>query len=207
MQQKERAWIAGDHASAPAVAEARWFVLWTRSHCEQLVHDQLAPKGFHPFLPTIEVWSRRAHLRHRIRVPMFAGYLFLHDALDRRGDAEVRKARGLVGILGDGWDRRANVPPHEVEAIRQVVNGRVAARPHPYLKKGQRVRITRGPMADVERILMRVKENKGFLVLSVDLLQSSVAGTVAAAPALPANQVRVGPSLYHTRAAPHVLGE
>jgi transcription termination/antitermination protein NusG len=185
MEPHALAWAADDRAPGPVVAEPRWFVLWTRSHCEQLVHGQLTTKGFHPFLPTIDVWSRRAHLRRRIRIPMFPGYLFLHDALDKHGDVEVRKARGLVGILGYGWDRRAVVPPHEVEAIRRVVDTRVVARPHPYLKQGQRVRIIRGPMADVEGILLRIKENKGFLVLSVDLLQRSVAVEVDCTLAVP----------------------
>ena len=166
---------AGDDYAAAALPDARWFVLWTRSHCEQLVHDQLATKGFRPFLPTIEVWSRRAELRRRIRLPMFPGYLFLHDALDKHRDVEVRKARGLVGILGDGWDRRAAVPPRDVEAIRRVVEARAPARPHPYLKEGQRVRIVRGPMADVEGILLRIKDSKGLLVISVELLNRSVA--------------------------------
>jgi transcriptional antiterminator NusG len=185
MERERRAWTAEAHASDPAVAEPQWFVLWTRSHCEQLVHDQLAAKGFHPFLPSIEVWSRRANVRRRIRVPMFPGYLFLHEALDKHADVEVRKARGVVGILGDGWDRRAAVPPHEVEAIRRVVDTRVAARPRPYLKEGQRVRIIRGPMTDVEGILLRIKDNKGFLVLSVDLLQRSVAMEVDCTMAVP----------------------
>ena len=175
MDGERRVWSADDDASHPTVAEPQWFVLWTRSHCEQLVHEQLATKGLHPFLPTIEVWSRRAGLRRRIRIPMFPGYLFLHDVLDKHIDVEVRKARGLVGILGNGWDRRAVVPPHEVEAIRRVVDTRVAVRPHPYLKEGQRVRIIRGPMVDVEGVFLRVKDSKGLLILSVDMLQRSVA--------------------------------
>ena len=106
---------------------------------------------------------------------MFPGYLFLHDVLDKHIDVEVRKARGLVGILGNGWDRRAVVPPHEVEAIRRVVDTRAPVRPHPYLKEGQRVRIIRGPMVDVEGVFLRVKDSKGLLILSVDMLQRSVA--------------------------------
>lgn len=160
-----------DHPSS----EAQWFVLWTRSHCEQLVHDQLSSKGLRPFLPTIGVWSRRGQLRRRIRVPMFPGYLFLHEVLDKHRQVEVRKARGLVSILGDDWQHCAVVPPREIDAIRRIVDVGVVARPHPYLKQGQRVRILRGPMADVEGILVRVKENTGFLVLSVDMVQRSVA--------------------------------
>ena len=157
------------------VGEPQWFVLWTRSHCEQLVHDQLATQGLHPFLPTLDVWSRRGHLRRRIRIPMFPGYLFLHEALDKHRHVAVRKARGLVAILGDPGGRRAVVPPHEIDAVRRVVDTGVAARPHPYLRAGQRVRILRGPMADVEGILLRIKESKGLLVLSVEMLQRSVA--------------------------------
>jgi hypothetical protein len=51
-----------------------WYALYTRSHCEQLVRDQLAAKGFHVFLPKIDVWSQRAGKGHLISVPMFPGY-------------------------------------------------------------------------------------------------------------------------------------
>jgi len=47
--------------------------------------------------------------------------------------------------------------------------------PHPYLRDGERVRILRGPLADVEGILVRTKPNKGLIVLRVALLQRSVA--------------------------------
>src|SRR5206468_2633290 len=81
---------------------------------------QLAPKGFSIFLPTLDVWTRRGGERRMSRVPMFPGYVFLHHALDKWSDVEVRKARGLVAILGESWERRAEVPPAEVDAIRRV---------------------------------------------------------------------------------------
>jgi transcription termination/antitermination protein NusG len=173
----ETAVIEIDRAEAPpAVAsQPAWYVLWTRSNCETLVSEQLTAKGFHVFLPTVEVWSRRGRVRRRCRLPMFPGYVFLCHVLDKWSDVEVRKARGVVTILGDAWDRRAIVSSPEVEAIRRVVDARVPARPHPYLKTGQRVRITRGPMADVEGVLVRVNDSKGLVVLSVDLLQRSIA--------------------------------
>jgi len=152
-----------------------WYVLWTCSHCEQVVHDQLAAKGFQPFLPKISVWSRRGGIRHCIRAPMFPGYLFLHHAMDKASHIEVRKARGLVRILGERGDRLAVVPDEEIEAIQKVQRAHLPALPHPYLREGQRVRITRGPLADVEGILVQIKPNKGLLVLSIDLLQRSVA--------------------------------
>lgn len=156
-------------------AGPRWHVLWAHSNCEQLVYDQLAARGFHLFLPKIDAWSRRGGVRHVANIPLFPGYLFLHDAMDKPSYIEVCKARGLVRLLGERWDRLSVVPDREIEAIQKILQARVPAMPHPYLREGQRVRITRGPLADVEGILVRIKPNKGLLVLSVDLLRRGVA--------------------------------
>jgi len=153
----------------------RWRVLWTRSNCEQLVYDQIATKGFEPFLPTIEAWSRRGGVRHRSRVPLFRGYLFLRHAMDKASYLEVRKARGLVRMIGERWDRLDAVPDAEIEAIQRLVQSGDPILPYPYLREGQRVRITRGPLADVEGILVRANPKKGLLVVSVNLLRRSVA--------------------------------
>jgi transcription antitermination factor NusG len=178
--------LAARAAAACAQADSPWHVLWTHSHCEQMVCDQLGARGFHPFLPQIEVWSVRAGRRRLINAPMFPGYLFLNDALDKGGHIEVRKARGLARILGDGWDRLALVPEAEIAAIRQVAGSRVPVFGHPYLREGRRVRIISGPLADVEGILVRVRPEKGLLVLSVHMLQRSVAVEVDGAQVVPA---------------------
>lgn len=155
-----------------------WHALWTRSHYEQLVHDQLAVKGFDLFLPRIDQWSRRGGLRHLIRVPLFPGYVFLNGAMDKASYVEVLKARGLVRVLGERWDRLATIPDAEIAAIQRIVGAGVPALPYAFLREGQRVRITRGPLVDLEGILVRTKPNRGLLVVSVGLLQRSVAAHV-----------------------------
>jgi len=164
----------------------QWHVLWTRSHCEQLVHDQLAIKGFHLLLPRTNLWSRQRGVRRLAPVPMFPGYVFLRHAMDKESYVEVRKARGLVEILGGRWDRLAAVPEREVAAIEKVDRARLPALPHPYLRQGHRVRITHGPLVDVEGFLVRVNVNRGVLLLSVDLLQRTVAVEVDCTGVVPA---------------------
>src|SRR5882762_7941357 len=112
-------------------AEPGWHVLWTQSHCEQLVHDQLAGRGFEAFLPKINVWSRRAGRRHLFRQPMFPGYLFLRHALDKHAYIEVRQARGLVTVLGETWDRLAVVPDSEIESVRALSRSDLPSMPFP----------------------------------------------------------------------------
>jgi len=164
-----------DQSLGPDAGARKWYALWTKSHCEQMVFDQLAAKGFQAFLPKIEAWSRRGGVRHHIPVPMFPGYLFLHHAMELNSYIEVLKTRELVRVLGDGRDRLAVVPDPEIEAIQKVVQAQLPALPYPYLREGQRVRIMKGPLAGVEGILVHTKPNKGLLVLSIELFQRSVA--------------------------------
>src|SRR6267142_1434662 len=83
----------------------QWYALWTHSNCEQLVHDQLAPKGFNVFLPRVRAWSRQGAKRKLVPSPMFPGYLFVEHLMDKNGYVEIVKTRGLVRILGERWDR------------------------------------------------------------------------------------------------------
>jgi transcription antitermination factor NusG len=164
----------------------QWHALWTRSNCEQLVHDQLQGMGFRAFLPKVFAWSKRTGARKRVSVPLFPGYLFLYEALDKSRYVDVRKARGLVTILGASWDRPAVVPDAEIDGIRSVVAAGVPVLTHPYLKQGRRVRIVRGPLAGVEGVLSEARPEKGLLVLSVELLQRSVAVEVDCTDTVPA---------------------
>ncbi len=168
-------WRTDDLEGNAHPVELSWHVFWTRSHCEQLVLDQLTARGFEAFLPKMNVWSRRGGLRHVAHAPMFPGYLFLHHTMDKASFIEVSKVRGFVRILGERWDRLAVVPDAEIETIQAVTQASLPVRPYPYLQEGQRVRITSGPLANVEGILVQIKPSKGLLVLSIDLLRRSVA--------------------------------
>jgi transcriptional antiterminator NusG len=165
--------------------KAQWFAVWTHSHCEELVHSQLVAKGFEAFLPTIRTWSRRAGKRQLIPLPTFPSYLFVHREIDKFSYIEVLKTRGVVRILGERWDRLTPISDAEIDALKRIQSAEVPVLPHPYLREGQTVRITRGPLAGVEGILVRSRPNHGLLVLSVDLLHQSVAVEVDCTSVVP----------------------
>ena len=171
---QKRLTVAGGPVVTSASARV-WHVLWTRSNCERMVHDQLIAKGFEVFLPTTDAWSRRGGARVLARVPLFRGYLFLRHAMDKVGYVEICQARGLVRLLGERWDRLEVVPDSEIGAIQAVLRSGLTILPHPYLREGQRVRITSGPLANVEGVLLESDPDKGVLVISVHLLRRSIA--------------------------------
>jgi transcriptional antiterminator NusG len=163
-----------------------WYAVWTHSHCEQLVRDQLLRVGVRAFLPTVDVWSRRRGVRRLIGAPMFPGYLFLRHAIDKKSYCEISRVRGIVRVLGERWDRLARISDEEMESIERVVTVREPVLPYPYLKEGQRARIIAGPLAGLEGILVKSRPDKGLLVLSVHLLQRSVGISVDVTAVAPA---------------------
>ena len=188
--------------------EEQWRALWTHSHSEQLVHDQLVAKAFNAFLPLIPVWSRRNGSRHLIRKPMFPGYLFLRHTLDKASYVEIMKTNGLARILGERWDRPAVVADAEIDAIRRVLDTGLAILPHSYLREGHQVRIIQGPLVGVEGLLVQNNPHKGLLVVSVELLQRSVAVEVDCtfvAPVTGAIAVAAPASLRTRTASPALL--
>lgn len=169
-----------------SLASGPWYALWTHSHCEQLVHDQLRQKALPAFLPRVDVWSRRRGKRRLIKAPMFPGYLFLQHRMDKDTYIAVSRINGLVRVLGERWDRLEEIPHSEIEAIKRIDAACCPVLPYPYLREGQRVRIADGPLTGVEGLLVESRPNKGLLVLSVHLLQRSVAMSVDATSVVPA---------------------
>lgn len=163
-----------------------WYALWTNSHCEQLVFEQLVQKGFNAILPTVDVWSRRRGVKRLISAPMFPGYLFVRGEIDKSAYIEITKCRGLVCLLGERWDRLTVIPEDEMQAIERVSASKQPVLPYPYLKEGQRARITHGPLTGVEGILVESRPNQGLLVLSLHLLHRSVAVVVDGCSVVPA---------------------
>jgi transcription antitermination factor NusG len=168
-------------ALAGAATEAPWYAIWTRSNCERLVAEQLAGKGFTAFLPEMGARSTRQGKSHVVPVPMFPGYLFLHHAIDKRSYIDILKARGIVRILEGGWQRLTPIATEEVVAIQRLVESGMPILPHAYFRQGDPVRVVAGPLAGVEGMFLRDKAHRGRLVVSVNLLQTSVAVEVDAA--------------------------
>jgi transcription antitermination factor NusG len=143
--------------------------------------EQLAAKAFTPFLPEMPVRARRDGKSRVVQTPIFPGYLFVRHAMDKASYVEILKARGVVRILDGGWSRLTPIPADEVDAIHRLVRSGVPLFPHVYFHEGDRVRVVEGPLVGVEGLFVREQANKGRLVLSINLLQASVAVDVDAA--------------------------
>ena len=153
---------------------SNWYAIWTRSHSERLVFDQLAALGFNAFLPELGLWSKRQGQMRVLQTPMFPGYLFVRDSMDKHAYIQMLKVRGLVRILENGWTKLTPVPDDEVSAIETAMNAGVPMFPHA-LHEGDHVRVTDGPLKGVEGVFVQDKPDRGRLIVSIGLLGRGIA--------------------------------
>lgn len=148
----------------------RWYAAYTRSRHEKSAAELLQRKQVETFLPLYETIRRWKNGDHRVALPLFPGYAFVRIAMADR--LAVLKVPGVVRLVGfDG--KLAPLPDEEVESLRRALAGGVRAMPHPYLTIGRRVRITAGPLAGREGILVR-RKGAVRVVLSIELIQRSI---------------------------------
>jgi len=156
---------------APSYYQPLWYAVYTRSRHEQLVQKQLEGKAIQNFLPLYEKISQWKDRKKHVHLPLFPGYLFVKILLQDR--LEVLKTFGAVQLVGDG-NTPLPIPEEQILSIQTLIDKGFKFDPHPYLKVGNSVRITSGPLTGVEGILIR-KKNQSRLLLSVDLIQRSIA--------------------------------
>lgn len=159
--------------------EPEWYAVHVRSRHEFQVVRRLAIKGIETFLPTMEKLKRWKDRKKMIAFPLFSGYIFVHMPRKAQEIMNVLKIRGVVRLLGSEAGRPDPIPDSQIDTLKKVLANRDEFDLYPYLNKGQKVRITKGPLSGVEGELSE-KQGKQMLVLAVDVLQQGVAVKVSA---------------------------
>jgi transcription antitermination factor NusG len=154
-----------------------WYAVHTRSRHEDRAYLGLVQKSLNVFLPKIEVWSRRKDRRKKILIPMFSGYIFVELLdLDNYTKLEVLKTFGVVRILGKSHSHEPiPIPDAQIEAIQRIVHSKIEVQQFQYPKVGERAKIVDGPFQGVEGLVVSTDLEKELFVVSIDLLQRSVA--------------------------------
>jgi transcription antitermination factor NusG len=161
--------------------EMLWYAGYTASRHEKRVAEHFAQRGVEHFLPLYETIHRWNNGRHRVQLPLFPSYIFVHIALrDRRRVIEVP---GFVRLVGFN-SLPCPLPEVDINRMKEALNKGVVAEPYPYLTVGTRVEVRNGPLQGMTGILLR-RQNKCRVVISVDLIMRSMAVEVEAADVVP----------------------
>lgn len=148
-----------------------WYAVTVKHQHEQPVRSLLESKGLEALAPTYRGCRRWSDRLKELDLPLFSGYVFCRFPYQER--IQVLDTPGVVKVVSFGG-KPAEIPDTEIAAMQAVIVSRLPARPWPYLKPGDRVRIERGPLRGVEGTLLREKDRL-HLVVGVELLQRAMA--------------------------------
>jgi len=148
-----------------------WHALFTRHQHENTVARSLSSKGHDVYLPlycSVHRWQDRAK---ELWLPLFPCYVFVHGGMDRQ--MQILTTPGMIHIVGWGG-HPAVVPQAQLDAVRQILESTLHVEPHAFLRTGDRVRVTSGPLLGLEGVLTRTK-GAARLVVSMEMLGRSAA--------------------------------
>jgi len=178
-----------------------WFALQVRTRNEASVAEQLNRLGYERFLPLYKLRKRWSDRIKEVDAPLFPGYLFCRfNPQDR---LPILKTPGVMQIVGFKNGPTA-VEEFEIRSLQTLVAAGVPPQPWPFLATGDRVRIESGPLLGLEGILTEVRRSHR-LVLSVTLLQRSVAVEIDSALVTAINPARPRPPQEANSQGQHVL--
>lgn len=164
-----------------------WYAVSTRSRHEKTATSILDGLGIVSFLPLVSLERQWSDRKKMVAMPLFPGYIFVQIARSVELRVRVLKVPGVVGFVGNQNGPLA-VPEREIDSVRAAVSLGEGYYPHPFLKAGDRVRVVRGALADIEGTLLRCG-GQSRLVISVEMIQRSVSVEVAAADVEPVQRL------------------
>jgi transcription antitermination factor NusG len=168
-----QSWEVAAPFVAPIAQEENWYALLTRARHEKIVAHRMTEVGVTSFVPVVTEVRRWSDRKKLVEFPLFSCYVFAKLPSTNEGRIKALQINGvysLVGTRGQGTP----IPEEQIDAIRRIVDERLAWQSHPFLKIGQRVRIRSGALDGVEGILV-ARSGESTLVVSIDAIQRSLA--------------------------------
>jgi len=151
-----------------------WYALATKPQAERAVERGLAEKSYETYFPVLTAERRWSDRVKRVEMPLIPGYVFCR--FDGAFRLPILTTPGVREIVGFGR-QAAPVDEAELEALRLVAESGWPIERCEFLRGGDQVEVTAGPLQGLRGLLLEVKDRQDQcrVVVSVQLLQRSVA--------------------------------
>ena len=148
-----------------------WYTLYTRSRHEKFVEQELLKKGIDAYTPKIKLKRRWSDRIKEVEEPLFKSYCFAKFPLIHKRN--VISQQGVVKVVNFS-NRYVPVDENVIESLKILVSGELKIDPYPYLSKGDKVTIKKGPFKGLEGYIIEKRNKNTELVVSVDAIMSSI---------------------------------
>jgi transcription termination/antitermination protein NusG len=158
----------------PLINESQaWYAIHTYPRHERVVAERIRQLQIATFLPTIAETHRWSDRRKIVEIPLFSSYVFVQLVPTNETRLRVLRTEGVIGFVGS-QRTGTPIPDEQIEAVRVLLDRKVACKTHPFLKVGQRVRVRGGALDGVEGLFVSQNGDES-IVISVDAIQRSLA--------------------------------
>jgi transcription antitermination factor NusG len=162
--------LLSDNGEASPDGQREWFAAYTMSRHEKRIALHCEHIGIEQFLP-LYTWQRSWKNRTRVdlQMPLFPNYIFVRLLPEDQGP--LMRLPGLLSIVGNTAGPVV-IPDSDMELLRRIIACK-SIEPYPFLTKGDKVRVTTGPLAGVIGSVLQKGNGLRFIV-TLDVIGKSV---------------------------------
>ncbi len=151
-----------------------WFAIYTKSHFEKKVNDILTKKRVTTFLPLRRAKTKIAGSFTFADVPLFRSYLFININLNSEEYYDVLDTTGVSCVVKRG-KTPCPVSYEVIESLQKLVEEmKDEISVITGIKRGERVRIMRGPLKGTVGDMLEIDNKKCRFIVNVDILGRAV---------------------------------
>jgi len=147
-----------------------WYAIYTKPRHEKKVYQQLIEKDIISFLPMTKSLRQWKDRRKWVEMPLFTSYVFINILLKNKIDA--LETHGVVKMVSFGGVP-ASIPDWQIEQLKKVISQPESLRLEQYLKKGDTVEVTEGPLKGVKGYLREIRGETRVAILIDGIYQSA----------------------------------
>jgi transcription antitermination factor NusG len=157
-------------------ANLTWFAVTVRPKHEHMAERGLQNQGLEAYLPVQRVRRRWSDRLKDLDLVLFPGYVFCR--FQPSDKLRVLTSPGVRSIVSTGREPQP-VDESEIRSVRALVESGRPLAAWPFIRVGQKVRISHGPLASLRGVIVRAGDS-WRVVVSVEALGCSVAVEVEA---------------------------
>lgn len=152
---------------------AHWYAFYTKPRAEKKIAERFDKAGLEYYLPllkTLKMWSDRKKV---VMEPLFRSYIFVKTPFS--GIAKILHTEGIMKVIQFGGVPQS-IPDEQLKYLKLLLESPEDIEINAHLQPGEKVRVTAGPLAGAEGVLVR-NASRNFVV-NIDIVGHSVAVSI-----------------------------
>jgi transcription antitermination factor NusG len=157
-------------------SESNWYAIYCKHKHERVVHEALTTKGIYSYLAEYETRVQWGTRLRKVKKNLLPSYVLVQmPARDSEMYLSVLQTHGVVKFVGRPWPQLSAIPVEQIDGIKLLLASKKNFEEIAYFRAGESVEVIAGPLAGLTGRVIDSTGRKRRVIISIDLLQRSVA--------------------------------